>query len=108
MDEVRIQSREFSPPRHCERTCLNAKKLLELAAKEDKGLEKMVRTFLFGEVTEAETPDLSHLPKKISRGFSARDIAMLKKAGVIEGAKCSSAFKVPKKDPTKSRSDDPP
>ena len=85
---------------------LNAKKLLELAAKEDKGLEKMVRTFLFGEMTEAETPDLSHLPKKISRGFSARDIAMLKKAGVIERSQAQfalPAFKVPKKDPTKSR-----
>ena len=84
---------------------LDSKKLLREAWREDQGLAKMVRVFLFGETATAPKPPIK-LSSKVSRGFLDSDVKMLRKAGIIKARRCKNAlpgFKVPKRDPKKSR-----
>ena len=63
------------------RHALDSKKLMEFA-KADLGLVKMLKVFLMGDLSEIERPKLTGMPRKTSRGFSTRDVEMLKSAGV--------------------------
>ena len=85
---------------------LNTDSLLALASIHDKGLARMIKVFLIGDLSDSAVPALDDMPVKISRGFTARDISMLKRSGVIKARRSTFAlpgFKVPKKNPRKSR-----